>query len=287
MPFDLGDVVTLPFQTFDAATGGPANAGTVTITITQPDMSVVGPTTVAPSLTGLYSYQFTPTMAGRHIARWVAAAPNASAYADAFDVSPADPGYLISLADAKTALRLTGTKDDDELRLFLEATTDIVENFVGTVLPRSFTEQHDGGAQTIVLYHQPVLAVQSLTVIVGNMTWTLTNQPPGQSTDFYGFSLDDAEGGRITRRGSASIPMQFEGGPGGISVTYTAGRPVIPPGIKLAAQIILQHLWRTQRASMPASNRNDGDTAIPVSMEDLPSYAITLLERFEQVPGFA
>ena len=129
MAFDFGDLVPLTVQITDAA-GAPANPGGITLTITLPDGTTV---TLTPTQTGtgLFQVDYAPTMAGRHPYRWVATGANASAYSGVFDVRPADPGYIVSLADAKAHLNKTtgNSPDDEELRGFVEYATEQLDPY--------------------------------------------------------------------------------------------------------------------------------------------------------------
>jgi len=100
--FLVGAVVPLSFTVTDEA-GGLAAPGAVTLTITLPNGTTSTPTPENPS-TGVYTYDFTPASAGRHVARFVATGANAGADEDAFDVIAANTGSGPSLADVKEYL---------------------------------------------------------------------------------------------------------------------------------------------------------------------------------------
>src|SRR3954447_22144628 len=133
---DVGDVVTLGVAITDDA-GAAADAGGITLTVTQPDATPVTPA-VTHSGTGAYNVQFPVTQAGRYLIRWVATGANASVYTDVLDVFAADPHYVISLADARDALGKTAADvaGDNRIRLYMAAVTTVVEAAVG---PQSLT----------------------------------------------------------------------------------------------------------------------------------------------------
>jgi hypothetical protein len=197
---------------------------------------------------------------------------------------------LIELTDAKAQLNMSQavTTNDDELTMWLAATTDIIEHYVGDVVPTAYTEHHHGGGFTIATLHAPIISVQSITEYMGNVAYTLTEQPVGASTDPYGFSIDNPTAGIIARRTAASWPYRFLGGENNIAVTYTAGLTTIPTAVLAAARIILQHLWTTRRGAMPMPpGGGDGSSVVPGLGYAVPNQAIELLARFERTAGIA
>lgn len=229
MAFDLGDVVPLAVTVTDAA-GAPTNATTVTLTITLPDGTTTTPSVAnPPASTGVYTCDYAPTQAGRYLARWTSTGPQA-AYVDAFDVREATPAYLISLADAKKQLNMVSTATDEEVRDYLGAVTTVVEDHLGrVVVRRSFAEEHDARGGRFVLDRTPVVSLTSVARVDGAYTWdisTLHVSPAGVVTS----PLGTPPSGRV------------------VSV-HIAGMALIPENYGLAARIILQHLWQTQRGT--------------------------------------
>ena len=78
----LGSQVPLGVTITDA-TGTPADATAVNLTITLPDGTTATPS-VNHSGTGLYDVDYTPSQAGRHTLFWVATGTNASSYSELF-----------------------------------------------------------------------------------------------------------------------------------------------------------------------------------------------------------
>lgn len=131
-------------------------------------------------------------------------------------------GGLVTLEQARAQLNIDPDdhSDDAELGLYLEAVTPLVEERIGPVLPRTVTETLRGS----LLRQAPVLAVQA--VQRGSVAVTAYTLEAGVGR-LRGAHLD------------------------GATVTYTVGRDPIPAAIKLAALIIVAHLWETQRGSQP------------------------------------
>lgn len=229
MAYDLGDLVPLTVTVRDAA-GDPTDADTVTLTITLPDGTITTPTVAnPPSVTGVYVHDYAPVQAGRHLARWTSTGPQA-AYSDAFDVRPATPAYIVSLVDIKQQLNMTSTADDEELRAYLEATTGVIETYLGrAVVRRSFTEEHSVHGE-LMLNWTPVVSLISVSTVDGATSWDVADLHVNSS-------------GVVTAKSSAGALV------GDLTVTYTAGAAVVPANWALAARIIVQHLWQTQRGT--------------------------------------
>lgn len=226
MAIDLGDVHSLTH--IHVVDGVLATAGTMRLELTQPDGTLLTITPVTPVGAGSYRYEHLTTQAGRHVARWVGTGDNPGAAVDVFDVRPADPGYVVSLADVKAAVNIDGDGHDDELRSMIEAATEVVENVVGPVTVRSRSEVHPGGS-LLVLHHVPALALTSLIPI----------HPTG--TVYLPGDVDlDGETGIVRRLGGGGFT-------GPLRVVYTAGRRVVPPNVVEATKVIVAHLWATQR----------------------------------------
>lgn len=201
----------------------------------MPDGTTTSPSVLnPPTATGRYLADYLPGVPGRHTARWVSTGP-ASAFADTFDVRPATPAYLISLQDAKAHLNLTRAVHDEELRPFLEAATDVVEEAVGEVLVRRSiveTRHVDVPRTRLFLHHRPVVSLTAVATVDGATVWNLP--------DLY-----TSAGGLVTVR--TGRPLS-----GHLSLAYTAGYTVVPPRFTLAARMIVESLWESQRTSKGA-----------------------------------
>lgn len=275
MPHDLGDTVRLTAECRDAG-GTLASATTATLTITLPDGTTASPAVANPPATaGQYSHDYTTAQTGLHRVRWVFTTP-ASAYTDAFDVRPATPPLILSLADSKGHLNITSSTHDAELRGWIETTTECVEYFVGAVVRRTVTETHSlpcGGAREIALRTSPVIELTSLEAVLTG----------GTSYDVADLDVDEA-----------GIVRRLDGGRmvGPLRAVYLAGRPVIPANITAAGRVILQHLWRTQHPSgsgRPQLGADDYAVTEPIQGLGyaVPNRALHLLERYRLPPGVA
>lgn len=271
MAVDLGDLYRCSWTNVSPS-GGNVNAGSVTLTITLPDQTSVVITPVSPTTTGVYQYDYQTVQAGRHLARWVGTGSNPGAQPEEFDVRPANPGYIISLADARQQLNLTTTVNDEELRYFIEATTAIVEEIRGEAIAlRTVTEEREIKTGRFPLSRTPVVSLTSVVTVDGFITYDISRlhvSPAGvlAPNPYINTGVLDLRGW--------------------IKVVYVAGYVVVPANIGLAARIIIQHLWKTQRPGKGAPVRGQLDDAVVTgSGYAIPYSARDLLGA--GMPGFA
>lgn len=213
---------------------------TVTLTITLPDGTAVTPnpgTGAASGTDWVIAYDYPTVQAGLHKAAWQTTVPGTAA-ADYFNVRSF--ASILSLAEGKA--HLTGgpatawTGDDDELRNFLAAVTEVIESKVGPCVRRTVTQRVADGGCTLALTQYPVISVTSVTSVwTGGPTWT-------------GSSLVlDADAGIVTTQLGA-VPFYY----GPWDVVHTVGRAVVPERYQHAAKELLRHLWDTQRGELEA-----------------------------------
>lgn len=152
---------------------------------------------------------------------------------------------IVTLEEMAAHLNREDRSDDPELQTYVDAVDAIVERHLGQVVaPRTVAdEEHEvscwGG--TIILRHTPVISLTSVVAADGSRTW------------------DTA----LVRLNKATGALHGGVGPalsGTVWVTYQAGMSSIPANVKLATQIIVAHLWETQRMSAlsPSSAADPG-----------------------------
>lgn len=197
---------------------------------------------------------------------------------------------LITVVDAKQFLGIpsTDTSDDDELQDFIDAASAVAEFFAGDLVGGTWTEQHDGGDPTIYVRHTPILSVTSLTEYIGSITYTLTNQPLGHSTDAWGYTIDDPMSGKIVRRSASGLAWRFVPGTGNVTITYTSGVPGVPPAnIRKGVEFIVAHLWSSQRGPQPLpvyAGSDDGTSMVPGIGYAIPNRAIEMFKVTPRLP---
>lgn len=268
---DLGDVYQVAVDIRDAS-DVLTNPSTATLTITLPDGTTETPTvTLPPTATGQLRVDYTTVQAGRHIYRMVTTGPT-TVYVGVFDVRPAAPELIVSLKDAKKQLNipLDKTSDDEEIRSMIEGITGPIEDYVGAVPRRTETQVFDGGRCAVLLAHIPLISVTSVvdsgtTLTAGDYEVNLTS-------------------GVLTRvAGIALLP--FLPGVQSVTVTYVAGRAIVPANVRLATLITLQHMWETQRPAASGPFTQGGDDFDPRYTYSIPRRALELLG--EPAGGFA
>ncbi|MFE0699121.1 hypothetical protein [Streptomyces sp. NPDC058872] len=268
MPYDLGATARLTAECRDPG-GTLTTASGVTVTVTLPDGTSATPS-ASESSTGQYLVDYATTQAGRHVIRWVFTGP-ADAYTDSFDVREAAPPGILSLADAKTYLRLTSTAEDDELRTWIESITSGIEGMCGPVVARTVTQRIDiRRAASIALRDTPVLELISLEPV----------HTGGTSYDPADLDVDLDTG--VVRRLNGCMFI------GPLIATSRAGRLVVPAALTSAARIILRHLWQTKQGPQrPPLGTGDFDVNEPVPSFGyaIPNRALQLMEPHRLPPG--
>ncbi len=181
---------------------------------------------------------------------------------------------LVTLAEAKAQLDIDTTTHDTELQKYIDALTAPIERYVGPVENRSVSEVIEGRSSTLCLTNVPAV---SLTSIVPVLTG-------GQAINVGDVYLDGTKG--IVRKLDGS---SFCGGLW--TVTYTAGRGSVPETIRLAALILLQHLWRTQYGAARGNvgGGDDFDVTEPIVGWGyaIPNRVLQLLEAYKVPPAVA
>lgn len=268
MPYDIADSVPIAWDVKDA-TGTPVNASTAVLTVTLPDGTTATPTIPAPSSAGQYRVTYVPTVEGRYEWRAVTTVPN-TAYGDVFTVRGNVSPALMSLADAKSQLKITSPTSDDKLREYLEAATAIVESYVGPIVTRTHAARVCGYRCEIPLPHTQVTAVTAVTLVRdGSSPVTLSD-----------LAINTASG-VISYKSGIAFPY------GDMDVTYTVGRTSVKANWTLAASMIVQHLWETQLGNLPSMQGDNPGYVVTGSGYLVPYRAISLLQP-DQVPvGFA
>jgi hypothetical protein len=288
MAFDLGDPIPLTFLTKDA-TGNPANVTTAVLTITLPDGTSVTPAVGVPSPAGTYApaTPYLSTLAGIHRVSWVGTGTNAQSYTDVFNVMAADPRFLISLADARRGIRMSGTATDEDLRDLIADVTPIMEYLVGPLLPVPRVETHDGGRGRITLLYSPLISVTSVIESYGSTyerTLPAQNLFDGSTITAYGYTIDLTTG-LLTRRISGRESF-FPDGRRNVQVSYTSGRAVIGGNILRATRYLIRHLWQLEQGIVPLVNGQPVPTTVILGYA-VPNMVIEMVSGDARVPGVA
>lgn len=249
--YDLGDAVQLAYANTDSS-GNPANAGTVTLTITAPDGTTSTPAVTNPS-TGSYVATYQTTQVGLHGSRWLATGVNPGASTDVFTTS--DPAILpiVSLADAKAWISLPASSavDAQKIRDTLANATELAENYCNRSLRRKTQVQRFSGsyANTYLMLNDPPILSMTSVVESGN-TLTLGSE----------YVLDPVAG--ILYRGIYPGLVPWYPGVDNIIVTYVSGYAAPPLVAVQGVKDIFRWLWQTtQQGPRPGFGQNAQETA--------------------------
>ena len=267
--YDLGDKVYLTWNTVDSS-GAAVNPGTVTLNITLPDATNVSVTT-ATSITGTYTASYLPTQVGRHIIAWSAGTTWSQAYSDIFEVRDINDIGIVGYDEVLEFLNIpTASANENEVRRFIDASTDLAETYVGQVLGRrTFTnELYDGGTEFIRIRNPKAISITSVT-------------ENGLAVSASNYVLDYT-GQRLYRIVSSSLFYGTASGiwrPGvqNIVITYRAGYVNPPPTARQGVLELIKHLWQTQRGSMNVLNL-DADSYQPAIGYSMPRRVEQLLD---------
>lgn len=154
---------------------------------------------------------------------------------------------MLTLQEAKAQLNIptADTGNDDEIQDYIDAVTSVVEYQTGEVVDlRQVTEYHQVPFRSsLMLFSSPVVSVVSVTSLDGTVSW-----------DTSDILVSPKLGKLIVDSGSP-----FDGY---LEVVVEAGYDPVPANYNLAARIILQHLWKTQRGVASAPFAGGAATAL-------------------------
>jgi hypothetical protein len=273
---DLGDLIPLSIQVKDI-NGTLADPTALTVTVTLPDMSTVSGTwpagggTIPPTHdgTGLFHVDYNAPQVGNYTVAWTATGVDQSAYDDTFSIDAWVS--IVGLAETKAFLNLTTTTNDEKLRQFMLAATTAVEEYCNRpFVSRTVTRRYSGITFTDRIA-VPVGMTSVTTVIENGVTLT-------GGTDY---DLDPVVS-VLYRRSGPYYTRYWLPGTLNISVTGSIGSTTIPADIRLAALLLIKHLWETQRGGMATTLGSGGETEWdPTSQQSIPRRVSELLQNYQ------
>nr|QOL00328.1 hypothetical protein [uncultured organism] len=240
-------------------------SGTAVLNVTAPDgtTSAATVTTVA----NVHTAPVPATQAGRWFLAWAMSA-DGEAFTDMFDAWPADPRFLISVADAQAAIQRTNwsATDLDDLRIYIAAATPVIEDICGPVILKSIT-------QTGWAYKRALL-LNSTDVVVSSVEVDGTTLDPSLYTV-------DADAGVIWSTGRDFGGTQ-------IVATYTVGvNNVIAPNVRLATREEVRFLWQIGKQSgRPTPNEAQTAMSYTPSGFAVPKRVVELCNASARLGGF-
>jgi hypothetical protein len=177
----------------------------------------------------------------------------------------ADTLDVLTLTEAKTALRITGASHDTELAAWITL--------------------HQSPSGALFLYQPPVVSITNVKEWASGTATTLT----AEANDTAGGYRYDSRLGTISRRSSwydTTWSSDY------VTVTYVAGRAAttaaVDPLFKQAAAIILTHLWRSSGTGRgEVFDAVDGSNVFGTPPFSIPRAAVELLGGEVRAPAIA
>lgn len=281
MRYPSGQPVRIAVQTRDLS-GNLADATTLTITVklAQADGTTATTGTYASPAhdsTGNY-HQDVPAadLAVNGHYQWSAVPSGAAAVAASpafgeFDVFDPFETAVLPLADAKDALNIpqATTTNDAEITAYIAAIESNLERATGgPLVNRTVTERSEMQSfQTVIPVRQrPLVSVTSITPASGG------------TIDISGGLDLDVNAGLIRRKLGLPFYGPFFQWLPQVNVTYVAGwGTAVPAAFNVAARIILQHLWETQRGPLAMPMAGEQPVMVPGFGFAIPARAAELL----------
>jgi len=206
-----------------------------------------------------------------------------------------NPTDVLTLDEARGAIRTPAnvTAPNQDLQaLYIPAVTTIVEDIIGPVVIRSFTDtfspavqqnwrdRYDSGPHSVLLENRPIASVTSVT------EWGTVLTAGTQ------YTADLSSG--MVYAGTSLYPRLWLPGIDQVVVVYTAGRCAdtasVPANVKMAARLILAHNWQAdQQGFRPDLGAGDGAMQMTPSGYAIPRRAYAYLEpmAITGIPSFA
>lgn len=143
---------------------------------------------------------------------------------------------IATLSETKSQLNIesSNTAHDEELGTFIDSADAVVERYRGEVVVQREVvdyKQIDHPRPWLTLASTPVDSLTTITDLDTSQTWDITK-----------IQVEPTVG---------TIQVLTERNFSGyLEIVYDAGYALVPHNYKLAALIIIQHLWSTQRGSI-------------------------------------
>jgi hypothetical protein len=246
--------------------GNLVNAGALTLlvkTAVADGTTLVTGTYASPvnDSTGTYHQDIPVTdlaAIGHYQYTWTSTGTGAGVSFGEFDVFDPFETSILPLQDAKDALNIpqTTTTNDAEIAAYVATIRSCFERYTGgPVVNKTITSERTemmSGQTVIPVRQRPLVSVTSITSASGGVI------------DISGGLDLDANAGLIRRVLGLPFYGPFFQWLPQVTVTYVAGWGVsVPAAFGVAARIILQHLWATQR----------GPALLPMGAEELTTVA--------------
>ncbi len=261
---DFGAPATVSV-TLLGATDTPANADSMTCTVTMPDGTTTAATVTNPS-TGVYVATLaSTTQLGEHVAYFVATGTNADT---AYRVFTVESAGLFDLDELGTLLDVTA--DMNRAVLARHAAQGLVRSYCRQNVTRAaYTaslpiEAGPDGFYVVRLPQRPVVAVSSVTV--NGTAYT-------SGTDYSWDGVSDHV--RLAYREWSTATFQ---GPPRAVVVYTAGYVAAPAAVRTVALSVAARVYDNP-SGLRSESIDDYSTTRAGSDDDLAGIALTAAEK--------
>ena len=257
------------------------NAGAITllVKIAQADGTTLTTGTYSSPTndgTGLYHQDIPVTdlaAAGHYQFTWTSTGTGAGVSFGEFDVFDPFETSILPLQDAKDALNIpqSVTTNDAEIAAYVATIRSCFESYTGgPVVNKTITSERTemmSGQTVIPVRQRPLVSVTSITSASGGVI------------DISGGLDLDANAGLIRRVLGLPFYGPFFQWLPQVTVTYVAGWGVsVPAAFGVAARIILQHLWSSQRGPSLLPMGAEELTTVPGFGYAIPNQAAELLD---------
>lgn len=174
---------------------------------------------------------------------------------------------LLTLAEARDAVNLTGNDHDTELAVYVTAVSQRIDSLCGPVVNRTVTDElHDGGRARIFPRYTPVSSVTSITEYVSTTGTALTAET-NATKPASGYLLDHTGTLSYIWRRSGGADRAFADGRRNVSITYVAGRyastATVEERFKTAAAGVLRRIWKREQSAWAQAANFFPDTENP------------------------
>lgn len=185
---------------------------------------------------------------------------------------------LVSLADAKTYLNISGTADDAKIEKVIDRASDLIEQHCQRPLKEAtYTNLRLRGPDSPILRPRarPINIASAITIKVDGTTQTVWKQETdGDPADFdviVGSGSPELPAGQRDHFYRAAGWKASSSQPYNVLKTFTGGLATIPDDLQEAAFLVVQKLWRDQQkqlaevstVAMPSGSVTLFDTVLP------------------------
>lgn len=260
MSVDVGDTYTTGFEIRDAA-GVLTNPASYTCSLTLPDGTTVAPPLTNPS-TGKLSLDYVTVQAGHHGGKVTTTGTGAGVQPFKFNVDAYPNARILSLKETRDHLNVTSTTNDEELRDYILAASEWVEDKIGQYVVRRTVTQTLWPDSGRLFLKGPVISLTSMVAAYGYAVTT------------YNVANYYVEPGNSVRPGYGNFGFYYP-----VTVTYVAGMTVIPAEVRLATEMLVKALWETQRGAAPLPLQGVDD------VEQLPGMGLAVWRAEQLLAG--